>query len=106
RRERADDALAGDLERAARPGAEVRLAREELVERDLAQVVVPVLARGRRDARQRRELLVVPRDEQRAGPLHRDADPRGVRAEQLEPAAHQARLERAGLRVEAGVQER
>src|SRR4051794_5665515 len=39
RRERADDALAGHLERAARAGAEVRLAPVQLVGADLAQVV-------------------------------------------------------------------
>ena len=50
-------------------------------------------------------LLLVPRDEQRAGALERDADPRGVLGEQLAPARDEARLDRAGLGVEARVEE-
>jgi hypothetical protein len=58
------------------------------------------------DAGELAQLLVIPCNEQRARALHGNADPPGVVGQQLEPACHQPRLQRAGLGVEAGVEQR
>ena len=104
-RERADDPLVGHLERAERAGPEMRLAPVELLGRELADRLVSVRVRLLDDARQRAELLLAPRHQQRAGPLDRNADALRVAAELLVAAHDELRLERSRLGVEARVQQ-
>ena len=69
-------------------------------------VLVSVGRSLRGEAGERRGLLVVPRDQQRADLLDRDADRRRVVAKQRVAAGDEPRLERPWRRVEAGVQDR
>src|SRR5204862_8038746 len=106
RRERADDPLGGHLERAGGTEAEAGLEPVELLDLDLADGVVAVRTGPLDDPGEGVALHGTPGDEQRAGALERDPGPRGVVPEQLVAAADEPGLERAGLRVEAGVEER
>jgi hypothetical protein len=105
RRERADDRLVRHLEGCSRAGGEVRLALVQLGGVELADRVVAVGVRALDDAWQLLALLVIPGDEQGASAFQRDADARGVLGQQLATARDETRLERAGLGVEAGVEQ-
>ena len=106
RREGTDDALVGNLERALGAGTEMRLSPVQLLDPELADGRIPVGLSPLDDARERGQLGLIPRDEQSAGALERYPRSGGVPAEQLVAAAHEARLDRPGLGVEAGVQQR
>ncbi len=105
RRPRADDALAGDVQGAEGAGAEVGFAGVEVGGAEEAGVVA-LVARGLLgEAGQRRELLLVPGDEQGADAFDGDARLGGVRGEFAGALAHQTGLQRAGDGVESGVQD-
>ena len=106
RGERADERLVGHLERPAGAWPELGFAPVELVHAELGDLAVAVCVGALDDAGELGQLFVVPRYEQRARALDGDADPVGVVGQQPEPARHQPCLERAGLGVEAGVEQR
>src|SRR5262245_18623689 len=106
RRERADDALVRNLERASRSRPEVRLAPIELLDADLADRFVAVRPRALDDRGESISFVRAPGDEQRADRLHGDADLRRIGAEQLVASAVESGLERARRHVEPGVEER
>ena len=106
RRPGADDALAGHVQSAERAGAEVRFACEELGRLDEAGIGVFVAYGLLRQVRERRELFLVPGDEQRADRFDGDARLRSVRGESAGALADEACFEGARYRVEAGVQDR
>ena len=105
-RERAEDPLPGDLQRAERTRSERWLAPVELVAIHLARLPVAVLARGRGDPRKGVELLGRPRDQK--GARGREWDPRlgRVVAQELIAAGEELGFDRPGLRVEARVMDR
>ena len=98
--------LVGNRERAGGAGPEVRLEDVELVDRYAPRGRVAVLGRFAGDAGEGLLLLGRPRDQERTRPLDRDAEPRAVLQEQRMAAPHEPSLERAGLGVEARVQDR
>lgn len=106
RRPGADDELVRDLERPERPPAQGGLAAVQLLDRDLGDAAVSARLRVRPDGREAVELLSAPRDEQRAGALHRHADLVRVGEEQIVAARDEPRLERPRLGVEARVEDR
>ena len=106
RGERAHERLVRHLERAERARPELGLAPVELVHADLRHRAVAVGLRALDDARELAQLLLVPRHEQGAGALDRDAHPARVVGQEVEPACHQPRLEGARLGVEARVEQR
>jgi hypothetical protein len=67
------------VQRSARAGPELRLAPVELRRIDLVDFVIPVRVRALDDSSEARALLLVPREEQRAADVERDAGFRRVR---------------------------
>jgi hypothetical protein len=84
----------------------VRLAPVELFDSHLGDLAVSVGVRALHDARELRPLLLVPGHQQGAGVLDGYPHTRGVVGQQLEPARHQPRLQRARLGVEPRVKQR
>jgi hypothetical protein len=84
----------------------VRLASVELGGPDQVAAVVAIGRRPLGQARERGVLLLGPGHEQRAGPFDGDPGLRRVGREKRVAARDQARLGRAGLGVEAGVEDR
>lgn len=101
-----DDALAGDLQRPQRAGAQVRLALVHLRRAEQPGLLVVVALGLLREAGQRGELLLVPGDEKGADRLDGDTRLGGELGQSARSLADEPRLQRAGDRVEPGVQDR
>ena len=106
RRPGADDRLPRHDQTAAGSGAQGWDAPVDLVGIDEEGVGVAVGLGLGQQARQRGQLLLVPRHQHRADRLDRDPGLLRIGAEQLVAAAHHRRLHRAGRGIEAGVQDR
>ncbi len=105
-RPRADDALAGDVERAQGAGSEVRFAAAQLVGVDQAGLVVAVALGLGGERRQRVQLRPVPGDEQGADRFDGDTGLGRVGREPALSVAYEPGLQRTGHGVETGVQDR
>ena len=104
RRERTDDALVWNVERAMGARTEVWLAPVELFDSHFPNGGVAVRACTLDDSGELDALLRSPGDEKRADACERDAGLRCIRGEQLVSAPHESRLERARRGVEARMQ--